>query len=142
MDILKRRLPERIIRKLGRHPMVVVSVASLGVRLGKDAMLMNKGEIDPLEFRRRFGSHLGNMGGGIAGAAAGAAAGSVLPGLGTILGAFAGGMVGENLGGRLGRKAVEQGEVLYARFNGGATPAAPPPSGEAPQGYQPPKRHL
>jgi phage tail tape-measure protein len=131
--ILKRRLPERIIRKLTRHPMLVVSVTTLGVRLGKDAYAMREGEIDAPEFRKRAGAHLGHMSGGLAGAAAGAAAGSVLPGLGTLLGAFAGGMVGEHLGGKAGRAAAELAESRWGER---------PPT-EGPRGpFDPPKRHL
>ncbi|MBK6690377.1 MAG: hypothetical protein IPG45_38275 [Deltaproteobacteria bacterium] len=113
MKFLKRTLPEIIIRKLGRHPVAVLSTATLGFRLSKDGWRLKKGEIDVPEFRRRVGGHFGTVGGGIAGAAAGAAAGSaVIPGLGTILGAFAGGMVGETLGGKLGRGAIEGAETL------------------------------
>lgn len=111
MRFLKRSLPERIWRRLGRHPVLVVSTASLGVKVGKDGFRLRSGEIDPPEFRKRAGGHVGSMGGGLAGAAAGAAWGSALPGLGTVIGAFAGGIIGEELGGRVGQLAVEQAEI-------------------------------
>lgn len=139
MKLLKRTLPEIIIRKLGRHPVAVVSTATLGFRLGKDGWRLKKGEIDVPEFRRRVGGHFGTVGGGLAGAAAGAAAGSaVIPGLGTVLGAFAGGMVGESLGGKLGRGAVEGAESLFDRP--GPEPATKPAEAAPDPGH--PKRSL
>lgn len=111
--ILKRSLPERIWRRLGRHPVLVVSTASLGIKLGKEGVRLRRGEIDALEFRLRTGGHVGSMSGGLAGAAAGAAWGSAFPGLGTVIGAFAGGLIGEELGGRVGRLAIEQVELSF-----------------------------
>ncbi len=122
MKILHRKLPERIIRRLARHPLMVVSAATLGVKVSKDGFKLKKGEIDAPEFRMRTGGHLGAMGGGIAGAAAGAAAGSLVPGLGTILGAFAGSLVGEEVGNRAGRFTV--GKVETTIF-GGPAPSSP-----------------
>jgi phage tail tape-measure protein len=110
---LKRSLPEKIIRKLTRHPVAVVSTLSLSMRVGKDAYRMKNGKIDATEFRARTGSHLGALSGGLAAASVGSAIGSVLmPGIGTILGAFAGGIVGEELGSRGGRKIVQQVEKI------------------------------
>jgi phage tail tape-measure protein len=111
MRLLKRSLPERIWRRLGRHPVLVVSTATMGVKVGQDGFRLRRGEIDAPEFRKRTGGHVGSMSGGLAGAAAGAAWGSALPGLGTVIGAFAGGLVGEELGGRVGRLAIEQAEL-------------------------------
>jgi phage tail tape-measure protein len=110
-----RRIPKRLLMRLLKNPIVVVSAATLGVRIGKDAYQMKTGEIDPKEFRARAGSHLGSVSGGVFGAAAGAAALSVVPGVGTILGAFAGGMVGESIGAKLGRKSAEHAEVYFAK---------------------------
>jgi phage tail tape-measure protein len=106
------KLPKipRPILKLLRSPIVVVSAASLGVRIGKDAYKLKHGEIDSKEFRARTGSHLGSVSGGMVGAAAGAAALSVVPGVGTVLGAFAGGLVGETIGSKLGRRSAERFE--------------------------------
>lgn len=111
MQILKRSLPERIWRRLGRHPVLVVSTISTSIKVGQDGVRLHRGELDAPEFRKRTGGHLGAMSGGLAGAAAGAAWGSALPGLGTVIGAFAGGIIGEELGGRVGRLAIEQAEV-------------------------------
>ncbi|MEQ9499615.1 MAG: hypothetical protein RIT81_22200 [Deltaproteobacteria bacterium] len=142
MRALKRTLPERILRRLTRHPVMVVSTLSLSFRVGKDAFSLKKGEIDPPEFRKRTGSHLGTLGGGLAGAAAGAAAGSVVPGIGTIIGTFAGGMVGEMAGGRIGREAVERAEELVrSRSAPGETPESPAAE-EGPARPEPIKRHL
>jgi phage tail tape-measure protein len=113
-------LPGRVLRRLARHPTLVVGAATLGVRVGRDAGALRRGEIDPPEFRRRAGAHVGHIGGGIAGATAGAAAGSVVPVLGTLLGAFAGGMLGEHLGGRLGRAAVDAAETRWREDGDGA----------------------
>src|SRR5436190_22298949 len=108
MSIMKFPPIPRPIKKLFRSPLVVISAASLGVRIGKDAYRMRKGEIEKKEFRARTGTHLGSITGGMAGAAAGAAAFSVVPGVGTVLGAFAGGMLGEAVGSKLGRRAAER----------------------------------
>lgn len=139
MRALKRGLPERIIRRITRHPVAVVSTLSLSVRMGKDAWSLKNGEIDAPEFRRRAGGHVGTLGGGLAGAAAGAAAGSVVPGLGTMIGAFAGGMVGEIAGGKVGREAMARAEEMIF------TPAISHDDAEAePEApfSEPPKRHL
>ncbi len=111
MNVLKRSLPRRIWRRLGRHPVLVMSAVSCSVRVGRDGFRLREGAIDAPEFRRRTGGHVGSMAGSLAGAAVGAAWGSVLPGLGTAIGAFAGGLLGEELGGRVGRLAVDQAEV-------------------------------
>ena len=127
-DILRRSLPKRILRRLGRHPVAVVSVVNLALKSGRETYRWHTGLIDTIEFRRRVGSHVGTMGGGLAGAAAGSAAGTaVAPGLGTILGAFAGGVVGETLGAKAGRKAVEQAQSAMT----------PPPPTEPPEGASP-----
>ncbi len=120
MRALKRKLPEKIIRKLARHPVAVISTLSLSMRIGKDAYRVKEGKIDNTEFRARTGGHLGALSGGLAVASVGSAIGSVLiPGIGTILGAFAGGIVGEELGARGGRKIVQQVE----RFVTGQEPS-------------------
>lgn len=124
----------RPIKKLLRSPLVVVSAASLGVRIGKDAYKMHKGEIDGREFRARTGQHLGSVSGGMAGAAAGAAAFSVVPGVGTVLGAFAGGLFGETVGAKLGRRAAERLETVAVQAAPEVAPASeasepPPPHG-------------
>jgi hypothetical protein len=103
----------RFWKRLLKNPIVVVSAATFGVRIGKDAYAMKKGEIDAPEFRARTGSHLGSISGGVFGAAAGAAAFSVIPGVGTVLGAFAGGLLGESVGGKLGRKSAEHVETMF-----------------------------
>ena len=108
--------PGRIIRRLGRHPIAVVSIASFGLRVGKDAARARKGEIDGSEFRARTGGHAGSISGGIAGAMAGAVAMSVIPGLGPIIGGFAGGIIGEMGGSRAGRKMAEAGERIVKGF--------------------------
>jgi phage tail tape-measure protein len=114
------KIPKRLLMRLLKNPIVVVSAATLGVKIGKDAYQLRLGEIDSKEFRARTGSHLGAISGGVFGAAAGAAALSVVPGVGTILGAFAGGMIGENLGAKLGRKSAEQAEAYFVKKDGGA----------------------
>jgi phage tail tape-measure protein len=100
-------LPGKIGRRLARHPIAVVSVVSLGYRMGKDALKVRAGEIDDKEWRARAGSHLGSLTGGIAGAAAGAIALSMVPGIGPLLGGFAGGLAGEFGGSKVGRAAIE-----------------------------------
>lgn len=116
MQWLKRTPIERIIRRLERNPGVVVTFATLSMRMSKDYMRVRAGEIDGSEFRRRGFTHVGSISGGMAGAAAGALAGTaVAPGLGTVLGAFAGSMVGDDMGTRLGRAAVEHAEIRLSR---------------------------
>jgi phage tail tape-measure protein len=113
LHALKRKLPEKIIRKLARHPVAVISTLSLSMRVGKDAFRVRSGKIDAPEFRARTGGHLGALSGGLAAASVGSAIGTVVaPGIGTILGAFAGGIVGEELGARGGRKLVQQVERI------------------------------
>lgn len=124
-----------IIRRLIKNPVVIMSAATLGVRVGKDFYKMKTGEIDGKELRARTGSHFGGLSGGVFGAAAGAAAFSVLPGVGTMLGAFAGGMIGESFGSKAGRKSAEFAEGLFTKDATGAeaagaktaTAAAEPP---------------
>ncbi len=114
IEPLRRSLPKRILRRLGRHPVAVVTVVNLALKTSRDTYRWHTGLIDTLELRRRLGSHFGTMGGGLAGAAAGSAAGTAFaPGLGTVLGAFAGGVIGESLGNKAGRAAIEQAEVLW-----------------------------
>lgn len=127
LKALKRRLPERIIRKLSRHPVAVVSGLTLSIRIGKDAHRVRSGSIDGPEFRARTGGHVGALSGGLAAASVGSAIGSaLLPGLGSIVGAFAGGIVGEELGGRGGRRAVRSIErIIYGPSD--------PPAEEAPR---------
>ncbi|MBX2811607.1 MAG: hypothetical protein KTR25_07350 [Myxococcales bacterium] len=116
VGILKRSLPKRIWRRLGRHPVLVVATASTSIKIGRDGLRWQRGEIDGAEFRFRTGEHMGSMSGGLAGAAAGAAWGSFLPGLGTAIGAFAGGIVGEELGKRVGRLATEHAEISVREY--------------------------
>lgn len=112
MKLLRRSPIERIIRRLERHPAVVVTTATLSFRMSKDYARVRAGEIDRAEFGRRGVTHVGSISGGMMGAAAGAAAGTLLaPGLGTMLGAFSGSVVGDEFGTRLGRAAVEHAEV-------------------------------
>lgn len=142
MQILKRTLPERIWRRLGRNPMLVMSAVSTSIRVGRDGAALRRGDLDAPEFRKRTGGHLGSMSGGLAGAAAGAAWGSALPGFGTILGAFAGSVIGEELGGRVGRLAVEQAEItIQERFSERQNAAA---QGETSieEAARRPRRHL
>jgi phage tail tape-measure protein len=132
MNILKRTLPEKIIRRINRHPVAFISTVSFGWKLGKDGWRYKQGEIDGTELGNRVGSHVGTIGGGLAGAAAGAAAGSaVIPGVGTILGAFAGGMLGENFGGKLGRKAIENARTLLKNDKAESQKRTEPPKAEA-----------
>ena len=100
-------MPGKIGRKLARHPIAVISVATIGVRLGRDAYRLKKGEIDGPEWRARAGEHVGGVSGGIAGAMAGAVAFSIVPGVGPLIGGFAGGLIGELGGSRVGRGAIE-----------------------------------
>lgn len=124
-------LGRRLLRRLARHPVAIVSVASIGVRVGRDAFRMKSGEIDAKEFRARTGGNVGSIGGGALGATAGAVAGSVVPVLGSILGGFAGGLIGEAGGAKLGRAAMEQIESLFGAG-----------SGDMPPDLRPPKRDL
>ena len=148
--LTKSGLPGRIIRRLSRHPVMVITAASLGIRVGKDAYDFKNGEIDGPEFRARQGSHFGGISGGLAGARVGMVAGSVVPGLGTLLGAFAGGYIGETIGSKLGRKAVEQAEVTLSTdksdkpkaANGEKSEPAAPPEGAPKDEKEPPKRTL
>src|SRR5262245_4813990 len=110
-----RSLPGRIIRKLSRHPIWVVSVCSAGLRLGREAYRFKAGEIDAKELRLRSAGHVGSISGGAIGASVGAVAGSVLPGLGTIIGGFAGGMIGERGGAKLARVAAEKAEEIIEK---------------------------
>lgn len=124
-------LPKKIFRRLARHPMIVMSVASIGLRVGREAFRLQKGQINGREFRARTGGHLGSIGGGALGATAGAVAGSVVPVLGSIIGGFAGGILGEAGGSRLGRMAAEGLDDLI----GGKKPDDGPD-------LRPPKRDL
>ena len=136
-EVLRRSLPKRIIRRLGRHPVAVVTVVNLALKTGRETYRWHNGLIDTLELRRRLGMHVGTMGGGLAGAAAGSAAGTaVAPGLGTILGAFAGGVIGETLGGKAGLAVIEQTEGSSR----GAPPPHDPPSSPTPTDH--PRRTL
>ena len=124
MEFLKRSLPKRFIRKMGRHPVAVVSALSAVWRVGKDALRFKKGEIAGPEFRARTGGHFGSVSGGMAGAAFGAAAGNmVMPGLGALVGAFAGGALGEDLGSRAGRGAIT---AIERKIRPEAAPGVPP----------------
>jgi phage tail tape-measure protein len=140
---IPRKLPGRIIRRLGRHPVLVVSMASLGVRMGRDAWRVKEGEIDSSEWRARAGSHVGSISGGLAGAAAGAVAFSAIPGIGPIVGGFAGGLLGEMGGTKLGRRIVERTESglrgLFGTENAEAEDAAegPPPEAGAGAAVEP-----
>ena len=112
--VLRRSLPKRIISRLRRHPVAVVTVVNLCLKTGRETYRWHSGLIDTVEYRRRLGTHMGTMSGGLAGAAAGSAAGTAFaPGLGTIIGAFCGGMVGESLGGKAGRAVVEHAEATW-----------------------------
>lgn len=127
MKILRRTLPERIWRRLGRHPVLVISTISTGVKVGREGLRFRNGEIEATELRARTGGHLGSMSGGLAGAAVGAAWGSTFPGLGTVIGAMAGGLVGEELGSRVGRLGIEQAELaVRERFSAQSTPSVAP----------------
>jgi phage tail tape-measure protein len=139
--MLLMKIPRPIL-KLFRSPIVVVSAASFGVRIGKDVYKMRKGEIDKKEFRARAGTHLGSTTGGMAGAAAGAAAFSMVPGVGTVLGAFAGGMLGEAIGSKLGRRAAERVEVAFVAEAPAAAAADAEKSEPNDHGTHNPKRHL
>jgi phage tail tape-measure protein len=129
MDVMS-SLPERILRRLAQHPVMVISVASIGVRVGQDAARLRAGEIDGTEFRLRAGRTLGSISGGALGAAAGAVAGSVVPVLGSLLGGFAGGMLGEHGGAKLGRAAAEVSERWFRQTK------------RRPEDLDPPKRAL
>jgi phage tail tape-measure protein len=111
--------------------MVVLSVASFSVRVGRDAFKVRAGKLTWTEFRARAGGHVFGIGLGVAGAAVGAAAGSVVPVVGTILGGFAGSLVGEAAGSKLGASVVE---VVEGKLR---TPKA----GRNPD-LETPKRHL
>ena len=100
-------LPGRIVRRLARRPVVVVSLAAVGYRVGKDAYKVSRGEMASEEFRTRAGGHVGAVSGGVMGATMGTVALSVIPGLGPILGGFVGGIVGEMGGQKLGQRVVE-----------------------------------
>ena len=141
MHLLKRTPIERIIRRLERHPTVVVTAATLSLRFAKDYQRVRSGEIDGAEFKRRGWTHVGSISGGMAGAAAGAVAGTAfVPGLGTILGAFTGSVVGDEAGSRIGRAAVEHAEVQWSRARTGPPqPSAPPEEAEP---AQTPRRKL
>ena len=109
------RLPGRIIRRLVRRPLVVVSAASLAIRMGRDAYRVKQGEMDGAEFRARSGGHVGGVSGAALGATAGTIAGSIVPGIGSILGGLAGGMLGEIGGTKVGRSFVERAEERIGR---------------------------
>ncbi len=129
-DVLRRSLPKRILRRLARHPVAVVSVVSLVLKGGRETYRWRVGLIDGSEFRVRLGTHFGSTGGGMAGAAAGSAAGTMIaPGLGTMVGAFAGGMAGEMLGGKAGRAALENAEAMLKR---NASPSDAPSDNDTP----------
>jgi len=119
-----RSLPGRIIRRLARHPVLLVGSASLGIRAYQEYGRLKKGEIDAEEFRARTASHFGSISGGAAGATVGAAAGSVIPVVGTIIGGFVGGMIGEAGGSRFFRMAASE---LESRRKGEEAPQGPPP---------------
>ncbi|MFO0728623.1 MAG: hypothetical protein U1E65_32905 [Myxococcota bacterium] len=107
-------LPGRLLRRLARHPVLLIGGVSMGVRAVQEYGRMKKGEIDGMEFRARTAAHLGSISGGAAGATVGAAAGSVVPIVGTLIGGFVGGMVGEAGGSRLFRVAMEELEARRA----------------------------
>jgi phage tail tape-measure protein len=96
-----------LANRMGKHPVLVLSMASLAYRCGKDFYRMRKGQFDSSEFTVRAGSHVSGITGSFGGASAGAAIGSIVPGVGTILGGFAGGIIGEYAGTKAGRSAIE-----------------------------------
>ena len=93
MKLLSPKLPERILKRLSKHPMAVLGVATLGLKVGRDAANLKQGKIDSPEFRKRTGGHVGSVGLGAAGSYAGLTLGvflSPVPVLGGLLGGFAG----------------------------------------------------
>lgn len=122
--------------------MLVVSAVSTSIKVGRDGAALRRGDMDPPEFRKRTGGHLGSMSGGLAGAAAGAAWGSAFPGLGTVIGAFAGSVIGEELGGRVGRLAVEQAELSLREHLEGQQDAAANTETSVEEATQRPRRSL
>jgi phage tail tape-measure protein len=102
-----RQRPRQLACRLGKYPVLVLGMASLAYRCGKDLRRMRNGEFESAEFTARAGSHVGGITGSFSGASAGAMMGSIVPGLGTILGGFAGGILGEYAGTKAGRSAVE-----------------------------------
>jgi pyruvate/2-oxoglutarate dehydrogenase complex dihydrolipoamide acyltransferase (E2) component len=114
MNLLNKKLPERILRQLGRRPMLFLSGLSLSLKVGKDAVDFKSGKINAGEFRQKTGGSVGGIGLGAAGSYAGLLAGHFIvpvPIVGGLLGGFAGGALGEMMGDHLGRKAVQKAEA-------------------------------
>ena len=101
-------LPRRILGRIARHPVALVTTFSMGLKTHKEYRRYTKGEIDAKGLRARVGQHAGSIGGSMLGASAGAVVGSVVPVVGTIIGGFAGGLLGEKGGSKLGREVVER----------------------------------
>ena len=101
------RRSSQVAERLGKHPTVVLSMASLAYRCGKDYYRLRRGEFDAVEFRSRAGVHVTGITGSFGGAAVGASIGSVVPGVGTVIGGFAGGVLGEYAGTKAGREIIE-----------------------------------
>ncbi len=132
MNLLNKKLPERILRQLGRRPMLFISGLSLSLKVTKDAIDFKRGKIDAPEFRRNTGASVGGVGLGAAGSYAGLLAGHFIvpvPIVGGLIGGFAGGAIGEMMGDHLGRKAVQKAESALGFAP--AEKAKAPPSSEA-----------
>lgn len=146
MKLLSPKLPERILKRLSKHPMAVLGVATLGLKVGRDAANLKQGKIDSPEFRKRTGGHVGSVGLGAAGSYAGLTLGvflSPVPVLGGLLGGFAGGALGELLGDKLGQGAVKKAEQLMKKGDAPAAEATEAEAGEAEPdepGMEPPPR--
>jgi len=98
--------PKAVAHKIGRHPTLVLSLASLSYRCGRDLYKLRKGQLSAQECKVRAGGHVGGITGSLGGASAGAIIGSVIPGFGTLVGGFAGGVAGEYAGTKLGQRAT------------------------------------
>lgn len=147
MNLLNKKLPERILRQLGRRPMLFLSGLSLSLKVGKDAVDFKSGKINAGEFRQKTGGSVGGIGLGAAGSYAGLLAGHFIvpvPIVGGLLGGFAGGALGEMMGDHLGRKAVQKAEAALGygpqpKTEGASPeaastePAAPQPTAPAPE---------
>jgi phage tail tape-measure protein len=105
----------RLLGRAARTPAVIVGVASVSLRVAREARRHHRGEITREELHRRSGGHLGGVVGATAGAAAGSVLGSVVPVVGTALGGLAGGLLGEHGGQKLGVRVVEGVRAAWPR---------------------------
>lgn len=105
-------------------PVAAAAALTLGVKVGQEAYKLQTGEIDPEQFKRLAGRHVGAVTGTMTGAMFGSFVGKLIPNVGRIVGAFGGGVAGQMVGEFLGRQVAERVRVVMYR------PSPPEPEPE------------